>query len=142
MAKIVIDTGLETYDIEDKNGKKLGSFSMNPSDLEMIKRYDVVAQTLNHIMDDVPDGDISIEEMKKILEEKEQIIRTQIDYLFNADISDEFFKITSPFTPVGRGELFFENVINAIGSLVEAETGKRMKKIESKVNKYAVKYHG
>ena len=92
-------------------------------------------------MDDVSEEKFK-KETKKILEEKEKIVTEQINYLFGADIAENFFSITSPFTPVGNGELFLFNVLNAIANVVESETGERVKRISAKVNKYSAKYHG
>ena len=65
----------------------------------------------------------------------------QIDYLFNSNVSKSFFSITSPFTVLANGEFFVENVLNAIGKLIEAETGKRFEKVQTKINQYTSKYH-
>lgn len=137
MGKIVVDRGLEEYTIEDKKGNVLGKFEMNPSDMEMAKRYEEVAEAVAHIMDSVDESKNIVD----ILTEAEDKLSEQIDYLFNAKVSQNFFSITSPFTVLASGEFFIENVLNAIGGLIEAETGKRFKKIQSKVAKYTVKYH-
>lgn len=136
MRKIVVDRGLEEYTIEDKKGNILGKFEMNPSDMEMAKRYEEVAEAVSHIMDSVDESKNIVD----ILTEAEDKLSEQIDYLFNAKVSQNFFSITSPFTVLASGEFFIENVLNAIGGLIEAETGKRFKKIQSKVAKYTVKY--
>lgn len=136
MGKIVVDRGLEEYTIEDKKGNVLGKFEMNPSDMEMAKRYEEVAEAVSHIMDSVDES----KDIVDILTEAEDKLSEQVDYLFNAKVSQNFFSITSPFTVLASGEFFIENVLNAIGGLIEAETGKRFKKIQSKVAKYTVKY--
>ena len=140
MGEIVVDRGLETFTIVDKKGTVLGAFEMNPSDMELIKRYEHVAENISHLADDINvDESTNMVEVLKVLEGRMQ---EQIDYLFNAPVYADIFKITSPFTMLASGDLFMENVLNAIGKLIEAETGKKFKKIQTKVNKYAVKYHG
>lgn len=137
MGKIVVDRGLEEYTIEDKNGTVLGKFEMNPADLEMVKRYEKVAEAVGHIADGVDKS----KDIADILAEMEEKLNKQIDYLFNSDVSQNFFSITSPLTVLANGEFFVENVLNAIGKLIEAETGKRFKKVQSKINQYTSKYH-
>lgn len=138
MGKIVVDRGLEKFTIEDKKGTVLGEFEMNPSDMELVKRYEQVADAISHVSDGIEkEEDIAIALVK--IENK---VKEQINYLFNADVADNFFSITSPFTLLANGDFFIENVLNAIGELIKAETGKKFKKIQTKVNKYAVKYHG
>lgn len=137
MGKIVVDRGLEEYTIEDKNGTILGKFEMNPADVEMIKRYEHVADAVGHIADDVDES----KDIVDILAEMEEKLGKEIDYLFNAKVSQSFFSITSPFTVLANGEFYIENVLNAIGSLIEAETGKRFNKVQTKIKKYTSKYH-
>lgn len=137
MGKIVVDRGLEEYTIEDKNGTVLGKFEMNPADVELVKRYEHVAESVSHIADDVDES----KDIVDIVKEMEEKLNTQIDYLFNSNVSQSFFSITSPFTVLANGEFFVENVINAIGKLIEAETGKRFKKVQTKIGKYTSKYH-
>lgn len=137
MGKIVVDRGLEEYTIEDKNGTVLGKFEMNPADMELVKRYEHVAEAVSHIADDVDES----KDIVDIVKETEEKLNNQIDYLFNSNVSQIFFSITSPFTVLPNGEFFVENVLNAIGSLIEAETGKRFKKVQTKIGKYTSKYH-
>lgn len=137
MGKIVVDRGLEEYTIEDKNGTVLGKFEMNPADVELVKRYEHVAEAVSHITDDVDES----KDIVDIVKEMEEKLNNQIDYLFNSNVSQIFFSITSPFTVLPNGEFFVENVLNAIGSLIEAETGKRFKKVQTKIGKYTSKYH-
>ena len=137
MGKIVVDRGLEHYTSEDKNGTVLGKFEMNPADLELVKRYEHVAEAVSHIADNVEE----IKDIVKIVKEMEEKLNKQIDYLFNSNVSQSFFSITSPFTVLANGEFFVENVLNAIGKLIEAETGKRFEKVQTKIGKYTSKYH-
>ena len=137
MGKIVVDRSLEQYTIEDKNGTVLGKFEMNPADMELVKRYEHVAEAVSHIADNVDES----KDIVDIVKEMEEKLNKQIDYLFNSNVSQSFFSITSPFTVLANGEFFVENVLNAIGKLIETETGKRFEKVQTKIGKYTSKYH-
>ena len=137
MGKIVVDRGLEQYTIEDKNGTVLGKFEMNPADVELVKRYEHVVEAVSHIADNVDES----KDIVDIVKEMEEELDKQIDYLFNSNVSQSFFSITSPFTVLANGEFFVENVLNAIGKLIESETGKRFEKVQTKIGKYTSKYH-
>lgn len=137
MGKIVVDRGLEQYTIEDKNGTVLGKFEMNPADVELVKRYEHVSEAVSHIADNVDES----KDIVDIVKEMEEKLNKQIDYLFNSNVSQSFFSITSPFTVLANGEFFVENVLNAIGKLIESETGKRFEKVQTKINQYTSKYH-
>lgn len=138
MGKIVVDRGYEEFTIEDKKGNVLGKFEMNPSDMEFIKRYEDVAEKMSHVADNIDESKSEAEQLVEI----ETKVNELIDYLFNASVSASIFSITSPFSVLASGEFFIENVLNSIGKLVESETGKRFKKIQTKVSKYTSKYHG
>lgn len=141
MGKIVVDRGLEEYTIEDINGKCLGKFSFNPSDIELVKRYEKVADAISHIADGVDTS----KDLADIISGLEEKMYEQIDFLFNAEVSKDIFAITSPYSVLANGEFFIESVLDAISNLIEAETGKRYKKMQVKVNdkisKYTKKYH-
>ena len=92
---------------------------------------------MSHIADDVDES----KDIVDIVKEMEEKLNKQIDYLFNSNVSQSFFSITSPFTVLANGEFFVENVLNAIGKLIEAETGKRFEKVQTKIGKYTSKYH-
>lgn len=138
MGKIVVDRGYEEFTIEDKEGNVLGKFEMNPADMELAKRYEIVAHNLQNMAEKLEESGDTVADLLSC----EKYIYEQIDYLFNSNVAEKFFSITSPFSVLASGEFFVENVLNAIGGLIESETGKRMKKIQSKVSKYASKYHG
>lgn len=137
MGKIIIDDGTEEFTIEDKQGNILGSFRMNPSDVNIAKRFEEVADKITHLADNVDEN----QDLVDVIDDLEKKVYEQINYLFNADIADEFFSITSPFTPLANGQLFLEQVLEQIGKLVESDTGKRFKKIQTKASKYTKKYH-
>lgn len=45
-----------------------------------------------------------------------------------------------PFSPLASGKLFFEEVVDAIGRVIETETEHRAKKVRTRMNKYVTKY--
>lgn len=138
MGKIVIDDGKEEYTIEDKHGNVLGSFRMNASDLGMIKRYEDLANDISSISDGIDSTADSVE----ILTAIEQKLYAAVDKFFGSSVSADIFGITSPFTPLANGDLFYENVLSAICTLIEQETGEKLKRVNAKVAKYATKYNG
>lgn len=137
MGEIIVDRGLEEYAIKDKNGNVLGSFEMNPADIEIAKRFEQVSSAINSISEELDESKDIIDNLMK-LEEK---VYEQIDYLFNSPVSKSFFSITSPFTVLANGEFFVENVINSISSIINTDAPKRYEKANEKIERYAKKYH-
>lgn len=137
---IRINDGYKTYDIVNQDGKLLGQFSFNPSDTNIIHRHAEVVEALEKL-----EMEISAKEEEKSLDkafkEIEAVVYEKINYLLNADVADNFFSIMGPFSPLASGQYFIESVIDAIGQAISAETGVRVKKINSKIQKHTSKYH-
>ena len=132
---IVVDDGLKTYSIENKSGEVLGEFRFNPSDTNIIRRYEDVAKFLNEVdLSKYPEG---VDGMTQL----EDDMKKQILYLLNVGKNCDLFKVAGPMTPLVSGELYIENVMDAIKAVIEAETGERVKKARSRASKYTQKYH-
>lgn len=136
MEKIIVDSGFEEFEVTDKRGRIYGTVQFNPSDMNLINRYEDVAEKMAALSDDVPD-DADVVEAKKMCEKK---VYDLIDYLFDAPVANVFFAVTSPFSPLASGDLYVESVLNALSDKIEQYTGKRVDKVQAKVNKYAAKY--
>lgn len=139
--RIIIDDGFKTYEIANKEGKVLGAFSFNPSDTNIIKRHAEVVAELEKLEMQKPEGEAE-EKWEDAIQEMEKIVFEKINYLLNAEVSKDFFAIMGPFSPLASGQYFVESAIDAIGQAIQAETGARVKKINSKIKKHTSKYHG
>ena len=135
--KIVIDDGRKEYTIENKFGEELGRFSLNPSDTNMVKRYDEVVEDFARL-DDMIKEDNLIESMK----EAEKYITDKLDYILGYKVANSFFSVMGAFTPLASGKLYIETVLEAIGGVISSETGARVKKLTTNMSKYTRKYHG
>ena len=133
---IVIDDGSRVYNIKNKRGKVLGQFPFSPSDIGIIDRYKHTIQVFDELQNSISDKseEAAITEMSNKMKE-------EIDFLFNADVSGTFFKITGPFSILDSGEFFVENVIKAVQKVIEMETGTRLEKTKSRASKYTDKYN-
>lgn len=138
--QIKISDGFKTYDIVNQDGKLLGQFSFNPSDVNIIYRYEEVVKSLQTIGQEMEEKEKELG-LKEALSAMDVIVYEKINYLLNADVAKEFFSIMGPFTPLESGEYFVETVLGAIGHVIEMETGKRTKKMDAKIKKHTSKYH-
>lgn len=134
--KIVINDGYKTYDIENQDGKLLGQFSFNPSDTNIVHRHAEVVEALEKL--EIPDG----KDLVSTLGEIEKVLYEKINYLLDSDVAESFFSIMGPLSPLANGQFFIETVLDAIGQAIQAETGERVKKINGKIKKHTLKYHG
>lgn len=133
---IVIDDGSRVYNIRNKRNEILGQFTFVPSDVGIIERYKHTIQVFDELQTSISDksDETAIAEMSAKMKD-------EIDLLFNADVSGTFFKITGPFSILGSGEFFVENVIKAVQGVIETETGTRLERTKSRASKYTDKYN-
>ena len=130
---IVVDDGSKAYDIVNKRGKKLGVFEFRPSDTNIVKRYEEVVDFFNNfqVSDDTDQA----------MQTAEKEITDKMSYLIGGDAGEAFFSIMGPFSALASGELFIENVLNAISKVIEKEMSVRTKQVQRRMNKYVAKYH-
>ena len=127
----------EEYEFLDASGKPLFTISFHASDIAIIHRYDEVVAYLNKLdTSTLQTAENTSEELTRI----ENELAEQLDKMFNANISEPIYSVMSPFTPLSSGKLYIEEFIETIGGLIEAETGARLKKVQSRMNKYTAKY--
>lgn len=137
---IKINDGYKTYDIVNQEDKLLGQFSFNPSDTNIIKRYNDAIEKFENVFEEFKGMDESTE-TEEIIKKLDEKTCELIDGIFNADVSSNFFNIMGPFSPLASGQFYVATVIEAIGQALEAEIGERVKKMRSKINKHTSKYH-
>ena len=137
--EVIVDSGLCTYDIKDKEGRLLGQFTFNPSDTDIVKRHEKVVSAFEKM--EIPD--MNGENLAKGLEKIDSFIYEQINYLLDSkEVAESFFSIMGPLSPLASGQFFVESVLDAIGQAIQNETGERVRKIAGKIRKHTSKYHG
>lgn len=137
--EVIVDSGLCTYDIKDKEGRLLGQFTFNPSDTDIVKRHVKVVEAFEKM--EIPD--MSGDNLADGLEKIDKFIYEQIDYLLDSkEVAETFFSIMGPLSPLASGQFFVESVLDAIGQAIQNETGERVRKVSGKIKKHTSKYHG
>lgn len=137
---IQINDGSEVFDIVNTRGELLGQFTFIPSDFDIVRRYEETVQKFEEMQKSIEERAAQDDSGIDYLKELDAEMGKQVDYLFNASVSEKFFSITSPFTILNSGEFFVENVINAIRSVVEQKRDVKLKAVENHVRKYTDKY--
>lgn len=139
MAKIKLATGLKTYDIEDENGYIRGSISINPKDFNFpvraMKMIDRIKNWENELASKKED-DISDEDVIKLLNKYDELIKTEINELFDDEnTSNVVFGNQNVFNLL-RGTTFIERFLEAIMPVILAEYDKEIKASNKRINDY------
>ena len=132
--ELIIDDGTLVYEIKNKAGQRLGEICFNPTDTNIVNRYNKFCEFFENIKED--DYQRTEEGYKKLQDD----IVEQFDYLLRTDTKETIFSVCGAATLLPNGELFFESLANSVAALIEKEMGVRMKKMQARVNKYTEKY--
>lgn len=135
MGQIIVEDYLEEFEVKSKSGDLIGVVRFNPSDEGIVDRYNTLAQELGTIKQ-LPDES---EYCFKKRAEKE--IANLIDYVLNQKCSDVFFSVASPLSLMASGNTYCEAVLDGIAEAIENASETRLKRVRTKVDKYAKKYH-
>lgn len=136
MERIKIDDGSKSYEIVNQDDKVIGTFTFNPSDTNIVQKYDAVVDSLDKYFDEIKDANFT----KEYFIAAQDAIIDKFSELVGEDASKTFFSICGPFTPMANGNLYLQNVIEAVAGIIEKETQKRMKKVQTKMDKYLEGY--
>lgn len=139
--QINFDEGFKTYELVNKDKKVLGVIAFNPSDVDITQRYKKVVEELEKMDFEVKKGN-KTEDFIELIGQLNEIVYEKVNYLVNANVAETFFSIMGPFSLMPSGQYFVEYVMEVIGNIITQETGKRVKKMNKRIQKYTKKYHG
>ena len=123
------------------NGRNDSILELNLSDVHMVERlekgYKIIQEELTRVAN-LPDTDNVIEELDKA----DKIMREQLDYIFDSNVSEVCGKGGSMYEPY-NGSYRFEHILTTLLKLyndnLSAEYEKMKKRIEQHTNKYVGK---
>ena len=146
MSDIILSKEIyEEIKIKDHTGKVLSQFSFNPSDANIIERYDRFVEGFDELSKEIMEyerkDNKDAEDSKKMLHSINENINSSVDYLLNAEVSENIFSVMGALSPLPSGDYYLTFIIDQIGKKIENATGARMKQIDMKVKKYTSKYH-
>lgn len=133
MPVITIDDGTIDIPIQNQFGERIGMFRFNPTDVNIINRYNEVASKFAEVVKPLvdaninPEGEGEDERSVILLNEAGEKMADLMDYVLNGNSRQAFFSKTHIFTPVG-GIFYCEKVFDAIGAYIS-------KRFESEVNR-------
>lgn len=144
---IVVDDGYRRVPIYNVDGEETGYFRFNPTDFNIINRYNSMVKNFDAIVEplmgvpDAPEGEddgndgLRLEAMEQAKERLYEAVNT----LFDADAASAFFGKVHPFSPVD-GRFYCEVVLEAVGKYISDQFKQETAKIERRMSKYTKKY--
>lgn len=136
----------ETVRIKDHTGKVLSEFSFNPSDANIVNRYEEFVKGLEELKNQIQ----AYEESEKNGTYDQNVdklniinksIYERVDYLLNADAAESIFSVMGPLSPLPNEDYYFTFILEQIGKKIQNATGARIQKINTRIQKHTAKYH-
>ena len=137
MQKLSIDEGYKEFSI---NGDENRVIRFNPSDLAIIKRLEEAKNKISESMAIKDDIELdnegkpvdSLENYSKVISHIDNVIKEQINYIFDSDVANVVFANQSPLANIkGKPlyERFMESVMPEIKKAVEEEAKESRKRV-------------
>ena len=137
MASIKIETGLKTYDIEDEHGNIRGQITINPKDMSFFGKAQKMRDTILHYMDDIDITDQSKDENEivKLFDDTDNMIKAEIDKLFGEGTSTVIFGSQSSLSTI-NGVTFVERFMTAFMPIIQKEFQTELDNSSARIDKY------
>lgn len=147
MQSINFSDGYKSFCINDDPNRVI---RFNPTDIDIVKRFNQAMKELREEKDGLedvsinPDGtiavddDATLEKTSEVLEKFNQVIREKLNFIFKSDVYDTIFDGQSPLAIVGKDrQLLFEAFMDAAFNVINGEVEKATRE---RVDKYVSKY--
>ena len=132
--ELTVDTSVRTYIIKNTQGRQIGELVFNPTDTDIISRYETVIDRIGEIETLIRDNPGAQGVM--LVSDK---IKQEIDYIINGDSTAAFFKEQSPLTTI-NGKFYFENVLETIAKVITREFNLEVNKTKKRMQRYTGSY--
>lgn len=149
MSDIILSQEIyEPVRIKRADGKILSEFYFNPSDSNIVERYDEFVDGMKELgekiknYENIKEKNDDLEKTKEELKEVSMEICEKVNKLLNAEVSDKIFNVMGPLSLLPDGDYYFVFIIDQIGNKIKNATGQRLKKMEMKIKKHTSKYYG
>lgn len=142
---IVVNDGRRRVRIQNQLGEEIGVFMFNPTDLNIVSRYNEVADQFQDVVKPLNEANITAEgeaedeDSIAILNRAEAKMIELLDYVINGDSRSAFFGKVQIFSP-SDGKFYCESVLSALGDYISMKFDKEIHAINSRVEKHTHGY--
>lgn len=147
MAEIILGKDIyETITIKNPAGDILSQFSFNPSDSNIVFRYEEFVKGMSDITPRIEEYERAnedksqYEKAKGMITEIDAVIYEKVNNLLNCDVAKDIFSVMGPLSPTPYG-YYFTFIIEQITQVINDIAGTNLKKMDMKIKKHTSKYH-
>lgn len=146
---VVINDGRRKVTIKNQNGDVIGSFRFNPTDINIVNRYNESADKFADVVRPLSDYDINAQgegegtEAAEVLNQAEAKLVELMNYILDGDFGKAFFSKTHAFAGVEDGDevkFYCEVAFDVIGKYISQKFDAETKKLERKLDKHTHGY--
>lgn len=123
------------------NGDNSKIIELNTSDLSIADRLEKGWAALQKIAEKISNVNVEDENFTKVLQEYNQEMKDQIDYIFDAEVADKAADGGTMYDPY-NGVLRYEHILDTLLHLYETNITKEFNAMKRRVNKHTEKYTG
>ena len=131
---IKLTEDLEHFNLVFTERGEAVDIAFNPRDTDMILRIEKSQGNIDKALDEIPDGENNTEEKVNTA------IRSEIDYIFGAPISDKAFKFCGPLALDSKGVTFVERFLAAVTPYITSRIDEANKASAARIAKHTAKY--
>lgn len=138
---IIFDDGLKSFMVQNDPSRVI---KFSPTDYGLIERIDTAGKKMQEAVKQLGE-DIELKTngepmndmgtVAEVIREVNKIIFEQVDYIFNAKVSEIVFGNQSPMSTV-KGNFLFENFMNAVTPYLVSELEVEQKASNARIKKY------
>lgn len=146
---VVINDGRRKVTIKNQNGDVIGSFRFNPTDINIVNRYNESVEKFADIVKPLSEYDIGAngegvgDDAVKVLDVAEAKLVELMDYILDGDFGQAFFSKTHAFAGVEDGDeikFYCEVAFDVIGKYISQKFDAETKRLERRLGKHTNGY--
>lgn len=140
MQNLIIDDGFKEFTINNDPNKVI---RFNPSDFGIIERINNAYKEIEDVQNSVDDIELNndgspvdfLNNAAETVSRVSNIIKKEIDYIFDSPVSEVVFGNQSPLSMV-KGAPFYERFLNAVVPIIEKEVKAEQTASQKRISKY------
>lgn len=129
-----------TYQLVDERGIECGSFDINPTDTDLLKRAERVAENIGKLSFDCKKN-ASDEAVIAAINKFDEAVCEQFDVLLGEGTAERIFSHCGALTLLKNGDFYFEQILEKIFGVIEASFNQRVERKMKKARAATSKYH-